>query len=55
VGQALKRRRPGFRESFHGFRTFARLLEEAAVRGHMKLQREERSGDYVIQLQSSKD
>jgi len=55
VKQALKRRRPGFRESYHGFRTFAQLLEEAAVRGHMKLQRDERSGGYVIQLPSSKD
>jgi len=53
VKQALKRRRPGFRESYHGFRTFARLLEEAAERGHMKLQRDERSGDYVIQLPST--
>jgi uncharacterized protein (TIGR00288 family) len=56
VGQALKRRRPGFRESSHGFRTFGRLLEEAAVRGHLKLQRDQRSGDYVIQLvQASRD
>jgi hypothetical protein len=56
VKQALKRRRPGFRESYHGFRTFARLLEAAAVRGHLKLQRDQRSGDYVIQLvQASRD
>jgi uncharacterized protein (TIGR00288 family) len=51
VGQALKRRRPGFRESYHGFRSFAQLLEEAQRRGLMRLARDERSGSYVIQLQ----
>jgi uncharacterized protein (TIGR00288 family) len=55
IKQALKRRRPDFRESYHGFRTFARLLEEAAVRGYMKIQRDHPSGDYVIQLPSPKD
>jgi uncharacterized protein (TIGR00288 family) len=56
VKQALKRRRPGFRESYHGFRSFAALLEEAQRRGLMKLQHDDRSGGYVIELaQSSKD
>jgi len=55
VGQALKRRHPGFRESYHGFRSFAALLEEAQRRGLMKLARDERSGGYVIQLQPSRD
>ena len=32
VKQALKRRNPGFNESYHGFRSFAKLLEEAQVR-----------------------
>ena len=55
VKQALKRRRPGFRESYHGFRSFAQLLEEAQRRGLMQLVHDDRSGGYVIQLQSSKD
>lgn len=52
VGQALKRRRPEFRESAHGFRSFGAVLEEAQRRGLLRLSRDERSGDYVIQMQS---
>jgi uncharacterized protein (TIGR00288 family) len=56
VKQALKRRRPGFRESYHGFRSFAQLLEEAQRRGLMQLQHDDRSGGYLIELaQSSRD
>ena len=29
VKQALKRRKPGFTESYYGFRSFSELLEEA--------------------------
>jgi uncharacterized protein (TIGR00288 family) len=50
VKQALKRRQPGFRESYHGFRTFGELLEEAQRRGLLTLQHDERSGGYVIRL-----
>jgi uncharacterized protein (TIGR00288 family) len=56
VKQALKRRRPGFRESYHGFRSFAALLEEAQRRGLMQLVHDDRSGGYVIELvQASRD
>jgi uncharacterized protein (TIGR00288 family) len=56
VKQALKRRRPGFRESYHGFRSFAQLLEEAQRRGLMQLVHDDRSGGYVIELvQPSRD
>jgi len=48
VKQTLKRRRPGFNESFYGFRSFNRLLEEAASRGLMDLERDEKSGGYII-------
>jgi uncharacterized protein (TIGR00288 family) len=48
VKQALKRRRPGFNESFYGFRSFNALLEEAAARKLLALERDERSGGYVI-------
>ena len=29
VKQALRRRKPGFSERYHGFRSFGKLLEEA--------------------------
>jgi hypothetical protein len=48
VKQALKRRRPGFNESYYGFRSFNRLLEEAASRRLLALERDEKSGGYIV-------
>jgi uncharacterized protein (TIGR00288 family) len=48
VKQALKRRQPGFSESYHGFRTFGQLLEEAQARDLLELQHDEKSGGYII-------
>jgi uncharacterized protein (TIGR00288 family) len=52
VKQALKRRRPGFNESYYGFRSFNRLLEEAAARRLLALERDEKSGGYIIKSTS---
>jgi len=48
VKQALKRRKPGFNESYYGFRSFGRLLEEMAARQLLQLERDEKSGGYLI-------
>ena len=48
VKQALKRRKPGFSESYYGFRSFNKLLEEAAARRLLTLERDDKSGGYVI-------
>ncbi len=48
VKQTLKRRRPGFNESYFGFRSFNRLLEEASARDLMELEPDEKSGGYII-------
>jgi uncharacterized protein (TIGR00288 family) len=48
VKQALKRRKPGFNESYYGFRSFSGLLEEAEREGLLKLERDLRSGGYII-------
>ena len=48
VKQTLKRRRPSFSESSYGFSSFNRLLEEAASRGLMDLEPDEKSGGYII-------
>ena len=48
VKQTLKRRKPGFSESYHGFRSFGQLLEEAEDRKLLELQRDEKSGGYII-------
>jgi uncharacterized protein (TIGR00288 family) len=48
VKQALKRRNPGFNESYYGFRAFSDLLEEAQKRKLLTLERDEKSGGYLI-------
>ena len=48
VKQTLKRRKPGFNETYHGFRTFGQLLEEAQTRKLLELERDEKSGGYII-------
>lgn len=41
--EAIKRRHPGFNETYHGFKTFGALLEEAARRGLLEFGREANS------------
>jgi hypothetical protein len=48
VKQALKRRKPGFSESYYGFKSFSELLEEAQSRKLLELQRDEKSGGYIV-------
>jgi uncharacterized protein (TIGR00288 family) len=48
IKQTLKRRRPGFNESYYGFRTFGQLLEEAEANGLLELERDEKSGGFII-------
>jgi uncharacterized protein (TIGR00288 family) len=48
VKQTLKRRNPGFNESYHGFRTFGKLLEEAQNRKLLGLEYDEKSGGYIV-------
>jgi len=55
IKQALKRRKPGFNESYYGFRSFNGMLEEAEKRGSLKLERDEKSGGYRVRLCSEAD
>jgi uncharacterized protein (TIGR00288 family) len=48
VKQTLKRRKPGFNETYHGFRTFGELLEEAQQRQLLVLELDDKSGGYII-------
>ncbi len=48
VKQTLRRRKPGFNESYYGFRSFNRLLEEARDRGLIELQLDDKSGGYTV-------
>lgn len=48
VKQTLKRKRPSFSETFYGYRNFNELLEDAERRELLELQKDERSGGYII-------
>ena len=48
VKQALKRRKPGFNESYYGFSSFSKLLDEAESRHLLQLERDEKSGGYIV-------
>ena len=48
VKQALKRRKPGFNEGYYGFRSFNSLLEEAEQKKFLTLERDEKSGGYLV-------
>jgi len=48
IKQALKRRKPGFSESYYGFRSFNGLLEEAQARQLIELELDEKSGGYKV-------
>ena len=55
VKQTLKRRRPGFAESYHGFKSFGQLLEQMQSNGAVKLRHDEKSGGYIIESYASDD
>ena len=48
IKQALKRRKPGFTESYYGFRSFGELIEEAKARGLIEFERDEKSGGFIV-------
>ncbi len=48
VKQTLKRRKPGFNETYHGFRTFGKLLEAAQANKLLEMEYDEKSGGYII-------
>ena len=48
VKEALKRRDPSFNERAFGFKLFGAMLQEAAKRGLVRLERNEKAGGYVV-------
>jgi uncharacterized protein (TIGR00288 family) len=48
VKETMKRKKPSFNESYHGYRTFSDLLEDAEKEGIIRLRTDTRSGTYVI-------
>jgi uncharacterized protein (TIGR00288 family) len=48
VKETMKRKKPSFNESYHGYRTFSDLLGDAEKEGIIHLRTDARSGTYVI-------
>lgn len=55
VKQTLKRRNPGFNESYYGFHTFSELLEDAKKRKLFDLELDQKSGGYIIKRLARED
>jgi len=48
IKQTIMRKQPNFSESYHGFRSFNRMLEAAAERDLLVIEKDERGGGYAI-------
>jgi uncharacterized protein (TIGR00288 family) len=48
IKDTMKRKRPSFNETYHGYRTFSELLEDAQKEGLLELETDNRSGTYVV-------
>lgn len=55
VKQTMKRRRPGFSESYYGYRSFRELVEDAQKNHLLVMNRDEKTGQYTIRLPISED
>jgi uncharacterized protein (TIGR00288 family) len=50
VKQALKRRRPEFNESYHGYKGFAALLDDMVARGLLVVTKDDKTGQHLVRL-----
>ncbi len=50
VKQALKRRRPEFNESYHGYKGFAALLDDAVARGLLVVSKDDKTGQHLVRM-----
>ncbi len=48
VKQTIKRKHPQFNESYYGYSSFSKLLEDAQKHKLIKLHKDQRSGTYVV-------
>ena len=48
VKDTIKRKKPSFNETYHGYRTFSELLEDAQKEGLLELETDKRSRTYVV-------
>ncbi len=50
VKTTMQRRKPGFAESYYGYRSFKELVEDAQKRKLLVVVRDDKSGQYIIRL-----
>ncbi|MGQ0634088.1 MAG: NYN domain-containing protein [Planctomycetaceae bacterium] len=48
IKDTMKRLKPSFNETYHGYKTFSDMLEDAQAQGILELETDERSGTYVV-------
>lgn len=48
IKDTMKRKKPSFNESYHGYSSFSALLEDAQRQGLIELETDKRSGTYVV-------
>src|SRR5437763_12172935 len=48
VKDTMKRKKPSFNETYHGYRTFSELLEDAQTNGLLELDTDKKSRTYVV-------
>ena len=48
VKQTMIRKNPAFNESYYGYSTFSKLLEDGAKHKVVSLERDAKSGTYII-------
>ncbi|HEY0665440.1 MAG TPA: NYN domain-containing protein [Gallionella sp.] len=53
VKTTMQRRRPGFNESFYGYRSFRELMEDGQRHKLLILAKDEKSGQYTLRLPAS--
>lgn len=55
VKQTMKRRRPGFNETYYGYNSFRDLVLDAQKQGLLFINRDEKTGQYTIHLANEDD
>ncbi len=49
IKQTIMRKKPSFNESYYGYKTFSRMLEDAAKHGIVELKRDAKSRSYIVE------
>jgi len=49
IKQTIMRKKPSFNEGYYGYKTFSRMLEDAAKNGILELKRDAKSRSYIVE------